>query len=49
MAPDQRSRLQDDELHLTAAGYDLLGGHVFGTLVNSGALAALKCGGGGGG
>ncbi|KAI8467522.1 MAG: hypothetical protein J3K34DRAFT_523682 [Monoraphidium minutum] len=43
MPKAQRSRLQDDELHLTKEGYDLLGGHLFGTLLNGGVVAALRC------
>jgi hypothetical protein len=41
---EQRRRYQDDELHLTAEGYDFLGGHVFGMLLDSGVVAALRCG-----
>lgn len=39
--PQQR-KYQDDALHLTVAGYDLLGGHVFGTLKAGGALPRLQ-------
>lgn len=40
----QVDALQDDKLHLTAAGYDALGGHVLHTLRDAGVLAAIKCG-----
>jgi lysophospholipase L1-like esterase len=44
LPPGERDRLQDDMLHLTEAGYDTLGAHVFGTLLDSGVLADIKCG-----
>jgi lysophospholipase L1-like esterase len=43
---EQRRRYQDDELHLTAEGYDFLGGHVFGMLRDGGVAEALRCGAG---
>jgi lysophospholipase L1-like esterase len=44
LPPAERDRLQDDMLHLTEAGYDALGAHVFATLLDSGVLADIKCG-----
>ena len=40
----RRARLQDDALHLTAAGYDALGQDLAAQLVASGVARDLKCG-----
>jgi len=37
-------RLQDDMLHLTADGYNLLGGQLFAFLQQNGVMSDLKCG-----
>jgi lysophospholipase L1-like esterase len=43
-SPEERSRYQDDALHLTRAGYDVLGAHLFRTLSDAGVITGMRCG-----